>query len=190
MKKSISLIVGGLAILGLWGCSEPKTEPAAAPKAEQKAAPKAEQKAEQKAEPDAAQKAAMMTAGQQKFLVCAACHGMDGKGMQPTPGMLMAASWVDSKIMKKAPAEVIVAVLMKGIKKVNPTEYMGQIMQPLGATMPDEDVAAIVTYVRNTFGGHNEVVTAEQVKQWRAKYPTAEGPLERAKIEEMAGVTK
>lgn len=136
------------------------------------------------------QKADAMASGQQKYLVCAACHGMDGKGMQPAPGMFMAASWVDSKILKKSSAEVITAILMRGIKKVNPTEYMGQIMMPLGAPLPDGDVAAILTYVRNTFGGHDEVVTPDQVKQWRAKYPTAEGPLERAKIEEMAGVTK
>lgn len=136
------------------------------------------------------QKADVMASGQQKYLVCAACHGMDGKGMQPAPGMLMAASWVDSKILKQAPAEVIVAVLMKGIKKVNPTEYMGQIMMPLGVSLSDDDVASIVTYVRNTFGGHDEIVTPTQVKEWRAKYPTAEGPLERAKIEEMAGVKK
>lgn len=136
------------------------------------------------------QKSDVMALGQQKYLVCAACHGMDGKGMQPAPGMLMAASWVDSKILKQGSAEVITAVLMKGIKKVNPTEYMGQIMMPLGASLPDEDVAAIVTYVRNTFGGHDELVTPAQVKEWRAKYPMAEGPLERSKIEEMAGVTK
>lgn len=136
------------------------------------------------------QKADAMTAGQQKYLVCAACHGMDGKGMQPAPGMLMAASWVDSKILKQGSAEVITAVLMRGIKKVNPTEYMGQIMMPLGASLPDEDVAVIVTYVRNTFGGHDELVTPAQVKEWRAKYPAVDGPLERKKIEEMAGVAK
>lgn len=136
------------------------------------------------------QKADVMALGKQKFLLCAACHGVDGKGMQPAPGMLMAASWVDSKILKKGSSEVIVAILMRGIKKVNPTEYMGQIMQPLGAAMPDEDVAAIVTYVRNTFGGHDDVVTPDQVKEWRAKYPTTEGPMERAKLDEMAGVTK
>lgn len=136
------------------------------------------------------QKADVMALGQQKYLVCAACHGMDGKGMQPAPGMVMAASWVDSQILKKGSAEVMTAILMRGIKKVNPTEFMGQIMMPLGASMPDEDVAAIVTFVRNQFGGHDEVVTAAQVKEWRAKYPTAEGPLERSKIEEMAGVKK
>lgn len=136
------------------------------------------------------QKGDAMASGQQKYLVCAACHGMDGKGVQPAPGMSMAASWVDSKILKKGSAEVITAILMRGIKKVNPTEYMGQIMMPLGASLPDGDVAAILTYVRNTFGGHDEVVTPDQVKQWRAKYPTSDGPLERAKIEEMAGLTK
>ena len=135
-------------------------------------------------------KADAMALGQQKYLVCAACHGMDGKGMQPAPGMVMAASWVDSKILKKGSAEVIVAILMRGIKKVNPAEYMGQIMMPLGASMPDADVAGIVTYVRNTFGGHDDVVTEAQVKEWRAKYPTTAGPMERKALEELAGVTK
>jgi mono/diheme cytochrome c family protein len=133
-------------------------------------------------------KAAVMALGQQKYIVCAACHGMDGKGMQPVPGMSMAASWVDSQIMRKSSAEVIAAIMMRGIKKENPAEYMGQMMTGWGATMTDEDVAAIITYVRNQFAGHDELVTAAKVKEWRAKYPTADGPLERAKINEMAGL--
>lgn len=184
MKTSLLPIVAGLAAVCLWSCTEQPPQPAAPEKPEPAAAPKVEPTA---VDPKVAE---VMALGQQKFLVCAACHGMDGKGMQPAPGMLMAASWVDSQILKKGSAEVIVAVMMKGIKKVNPAEYMGQIMMPLGASLPDEDVAAITTYVRNTFGGHNELVTADQVKGWRAKYPTADGPLERKVIEEMAGVQK
>ena len=188
MKKSFSILIAGIVLVSLWSCSDSTTDPKAEPKAEPKVEQKAEPKAELKVDPKV--KADLMAAGQQKYVVCVACHGTDGKGMRPAPGMVMAASWVDSKILKKGSAEVIVAILMRGIKKVNPTEYMGQIMMPLGASMPDADVASIVTYVRNTFGGHDDIVTEAQVKEWRAKYVSTAGPMERKALEELAGVDK
>ncbi|MDF1752282.1 MAG: cytochrome c [Verrucomicrobiales bacterium] len=120
--------------------------------------------------------------GKAKFVLCGACHGLTGNG-QPAPGMQMAASFLDSKILKMD-AELSALVLFKGLRKENPAEYMGQIMMPLGATMPDEDVANIITYIRSEFGKVQELTTAEQVAAWRAKHTETPQPT-RTELEKM-----
>ena len=119
--------------------------------------------------------------GKAKFVLCGACHGLTGNG-QPAPGMQMAASFLDSKILKKD-AELSALVLFKGIKKENPAEYMGQIMMSLGANMPDQDIADIITYIRSEFGKVNELTTAEQVAEWRTKHASSAQPT-RKELEE------
>lgn len=120
--------------------------------------------------------------GKTKFVLCGACHGLTGNG-QPAPGVNMAPSFLDSKLLKM-PAEISAFILFKGIKKEDPAAYMGQIMMPLGAQMPDEDVAALITFVRSEFAGVDELVTAEQVAGWRKKYE-AEAQPTRVQLEEM-----
>jgi len=120
--------------------------------------------------------------GKAKYILCGACHGIKGDG-QMAPGINMAPSFLDSKLLK-LDAEVSALVLFKGIVKENPAEYMGQLMMPLGASMPDEDVANIITYVRSEFGKVNEMTTAEQVKAWREKHASAAQP-KRADLEKL-----
>ena len=108
---------------------------------------------------------------------------MTGTG-QPAPGIQMAANFNESKILK-GDAEISALVLFKGIKKENPAEFMGQIMMPLGATMSDEDVANIITYIRSEFGKVKEVTSSAQVAEWRKKHAEAAQP-SRADLEKMA----
>ncbi len=130
-----------------------------------------------------ADREAVIALGQQKYAVCAACHGMTGNG-QPVPGMNMAPSFMESKLVT-APPEISALILFKGIKKEDMTAYMGQMMMPLGAAMPDEDVAALITYVRSKYGEiEDEVVTAEQVGEWRKKYAETAQPT-RKELEAM-----
>ena len=139
-------------------------------------------------------KATVIAQGKQKFIICGACHGLDGKGMSPAPGITMAPSFVDSKLVK-VDAEVMALIMLKGIKKENPAEFMGQMMMPLGATMEDSDVAAIITYVQSEFGKMDvPVVTAEQVAEWRKAFdeqfpgvaPAPGSQPLRAELEKMA----
>lgn len=126
--------------------------------------------------------------GKAKFALCGACHGITGNG-QPAPGISMAASFLESEILKGKP-EVIAMIMDKGIKKENPAEFMGQIMMPLGATMSDEDVAGLITYMRAEFAKLDDpLVTAEQVKEWRAAEDykaVAPQSLTRAELEKMS----
>ncbi len=130
--------------------------------------------------------AAAAEQGKAKYVLCGACHGMDGKGMEPAPGMKMAPSFLDSKLLTMSP-EISALILFKGIKKEDPAAYMGQLMMPLGATMSDEDVANLIVYVRKEFAGVEEMVTAEEVAEWRAEYADAAQPT-RAELEAMGAV--
>lgn len=125
---------------------------------------------------------AAVNAGKAKYALCGACHGITGNG-QPAPGLSMAPSFLDSKLLKMSP-EISALILFKGIKKEDPAAYMGQMMMPLGAPMSDEDVANIITYVRSEFGGVKELVTPEQVAGWRAKHAETAQPT-RGELEAM-----
>ena len=127
-------------------------------------------------------KAAAMELGKTKYMVCGACHGLDGKGLQPAPGILMAPAYSESKIVKNA--ELMALVVMKGIAKTD-AKFLG-VMAPLEAAMNDEDLAAVLTFVRNTFAGMDEVVAKEDVAKWRAKYKSVTQPLTREQIAERA----
>jgi len=115
--------------------------------------------------------------GASEFIACAACHGMDGKGNFPVPPG-MAPNFHVSEILKGEP-EAMVAILMRGIKKQNPAEYMGQMMLPLGAAQTDEWMANVINYVRIKFGGvKDSAVTPAQVAEWRKKYPQTPNPMD------------
>ena len=118
--------------------------------------------------------------GKTTFMVCMACHGPDGKGM-PAGDKTMAPTLVGSKIATGDP-ELFAAVVIKGIKKED-DKYL-QMMAPL--PLPDEQLAAVMTYVRSSFGNKADAVTAEQVKGYREKTKDLPTPLTRAKIEELS----
>jgi|GEM_PF-1579208 len=126
---------------------------------------------------------AQIATGKAKYALCGACHGMDGSG-QPAPGMQMAPAYTDSKLVKADP-EVMAYILFKGIKKEDPAAYMGQMMLALGATLPDEDVAALIAFVRSEYGDVKEEVPSEKVAEWREKYKDAAQPT-RAELEKLA----
>jgi mono/diheme cytochrome c family protein len=128
-------------------------------------------------------KAAAMELGKQKYMVCGACHGLDGKGMMAGP-MKMAPAYAESKLVAAESAEIMAIAVMKGIKKED-AKFL-QIMMPLEAALDDGALAAVLTYVRNTYGGKTDLVTAEQTKAWRQKYKSIVGPVSRADLEKWA----
>jgi mono/diheme cytochrome c family protein len=128
--------------------------------------------------PDAKQ----MEAGKTAFMTCAACHGMDGKGVQAGPSK-MAPSLSGSKIVLGDPSDMALVVL-KGIQKEG-TEYLG-VMAPLGAALNDEQLAAVMTYVRNSFDNKASAVSADDAKKYREEWKDITAPVTRAKLAEIA----
>jgi len=59
---------------------------------------------------------------------------------------------------------------MLGPIEVNGTKYPGQVpMTPFEGLLNDEEVAAVLTYVRNSFGNQATPIQADQVKKVRAE---------------------
>jgi mono/diheme cytochrome c family protein/glucose/arabinose dehydrogenase len=98
---------------------------------------------------------------------CNTCHQPDGKGLEAAGFPPLAASkWVTGS------EERLIKLVMKGIYgpiEVNGKKYPGQVpMTPYGGMLNDQEMATLLTYVRNAFGNKAPAVSAERVKQIRA----------------------
>lgn len=119
----------------------------------------------------------VMAAGKAAYATCMACHNVDGKGL-PVGTMKMAPPLVGSKFVLGDP-EVMALAILKGIEK-NPadTSFVG-IMAPLETALDDKKLAAVMTYVRNSFGNKAAPVTEEQAKSYREKFAKIKGSVKR-----------
>ncbi len=124
---------------------------------------------------------AVMALGKTSYALCAACHGLDGKGLQAGPA-LMAPSMHGSEVILGDPDRPLLVVL-KGIQKEN-MDFMG-MMAPLAAGLDDEKLAAVLTYVRNSWGNKAPAVTVEQAAAARAKFSDVNAPagIKRAELD-------
>lgn len=92
---------------------------------------------------------------------CNGCHGADGKGDGANYPSLAGSSFVIEENQKLA------MVILNGIQGPISTgkTYGAGIMPPQGAGMTPEDLAGVMTYVRNSFGNSTgDVVTVEMAK--------------------------
>ena len=135
---------------------------------------------------DEAETAKQMEAGKASFMLCAACHGMDAKGVAAGPSK-MAPTLVESKVALGDPA-VLALVLINGIQKEG-TEYL-MAMAPLGAALDDEKLAAVMTYVRGSFGNKAAAVTVAEATKYREQWKDTKAPVTRAKLAELAAAPK
>jgi mono/diheme cytochrome c family protein len=98
---------------------------------------------------------------------CITCHQKDGKGL-PASGFppLTGTKWVTGS------DERLVKLVLNGLYgpiEVAGQKYSGQVpMTPFGAMLKDEEIAAVITYVRNSFGNNASAVLPEKVKKVRA----------------------
>ncbi|MEO8615710.1 MAG: PA14 domain-containing protein [Luteolibacter sp.] len=103
--------------------------------------------------------------GQQLFtLYCSACHGADGKGATAgTFPPLSGSPWVAGD------PDRAVKIVLKGL--TGSVDVLGKTynleMPPQGAALPDDQVAAILTYVRSAWGNQAAAVTTDFVKSTR-----------------------
>jgi mono/diheme cytochrome c family protein len=88
--------------------------------------------------------------------LCMACHQEDGRGREN-----LAATLVGSALALAPPA-VTARILLNG------KEGSVGLMPPLGATLTDEQIAAVLTYVRRSWGNAGSPVDVNTVKQTRA----------------------
>ncbi len=123
---------------------------------------------------------AVLELGAQQYAACATCHGTDGKGMK-AGDLVMAPSLHESIYVTSDRPEVLALMVLKGVKKED-TKYV-QEMVALGQAFDDEKLAAVLTYVRDAFGGHDDEVTAGQVAKWREVFAPMPASMTRKEYE-------
>ncbi len=102
--------------------------------------------------------------GRQLFDTCAACHGFDGRGMQGQAPPLAGSPIVTG------PQSRAVRVLLQGLQ--GPIEREGilyDLQMPAAPFARDEEIAALLTYIRRGFGNNAAPVTPDTVSRVRAE---------------------
>ena len=104
--------------------------------------------------------------GRDQYAVsCGACHQADGKGLPNMAPTLAKSDWVTGD------AKRLIGVAVHGLMgpiKVNgkPVEGVPPIMPPHGF-MKDEQLAGILTYVRNAWGNRAGLISIEDITGYR-----------------------
>ena len=98
---------------------------------------------------------------------CSTCHQSDGGGLSASGFPPLAGTkWVQGN------EERAIKIVLKGLLgqiDVNGKTYPGQVpMTPFEGLLNDKEVAAVLTYVRNSFGNKASVISPEKVKVVRA----------------------
>jgi len=120
---------------------------------------------------DAAAKAQFL-AGQKIYFReghCVTCHQPNGKGLDPAFPSIERSPWVSGD------PDRLIKLSMYGLMgplEINGKKYDGQVpMTPFGGMLNDSEMAAVLTFVRNSFGNQAPPVTAPQVKVIREANP-------------------
>jgi mono/diheme cytochrome c family protein len=97
---------------------------------------------------------------------CGACHQPHGKGLDNMAPTLVKSNWVNGSLSR------LIGVAVHGLSgpiKVNgiPVENVPPIMPP-HSYMKDEQLADILTYVRNAWGNRGEIVNPDQIFKYKA----------------------
>jgi mono/diheme cytochrome c family protein len=126
--------------------------------------------------------------GEQVFTaVCAACHQANGKGLPGAFPSLAGSEWVTGDV--ETPIRIVIAGLSGPIKAAG-ADFNSMMPPPAG--MDDEKIAAVLTYVRKSFGNTAGAVTKEQVAAVRAGLAGRTTPFtaeELTKLKPAAGAT-
>ncbi|MGB5170000.1 MAG: PVC-type heme-binding CxxCH protein [Eudoraea sp.] len=105
---------------------------------------------------------------------CVTCHQPDGLGLSASQfPPLAGVTWVTGS------EDRLIKLTLKGIMgpiEVNGKIYPGQVpMTPFGGMLNDEEVASVLTFVRNAFGNKASEISPEKVKEVRAEIENKEG---------------
>ncbi|MFL0682630.1 MAG: PVC-type heme-binding CxxCH protein [Algoriphagus aquaeductus] len=118
---------------------------------------------------------------------CGTCHQMDGGGLTASQfPPLRGTPWVTGS------PERLIKIVLKGVMgpmEVAGREYPGQVpMTPYEGMLNDTEIAAVLTYVRNSFGNQASPISPDLVKKVRAEVKDKEGfwnPAELLKMHPM-----
>ncbi len=105
---------------------------------------------------------------------CVTCHQPDGQGLSASQFPPLAGQeWVTGS------QERLIKLVLNGIMgplELENKSYPGQVpMTPFGGMLNDEEIASVLTFVRNTFGNKADPITPEKVKEVREATKDKEG---------------
>ncbi len=143
---------------------EEKDEKAAKEKENPTSAPSSDPAKTASAETPMPTTAELLAIGKTQYALCMACHGADGGGVAGVAPPLAGSEWVTGSVKN------LIRIQLRGLQgpiKVKGTEY-SLAMMPL-AHQSDEQIAGVLTYIRNSFGNKASAVTAAEVKELRGE---------------------
>jgi len=95
--------------------------------------------------------------------ICFTCHQPNGEGLPPAFPPLAGSEWLDGDTDRQ------IKIVLKGLMgeiEVKGQPYNG-VMTPLEALLKDDEIADVLTYVRNEWGNSGPEVSVDQVKAVR-----------------------
>ncbi len=111
--------------------------------------------------------------------VCGICHGLDGRGKPGQAPALAGSEWVLTKGINR-----LAHIPLQGVSGVIRVE--GQDwnlnMAAMGAALPDEDLAGVLSYIRSAWGNQAGTVTADDIKKIRAEMGKSVQPMSGQQI--------
>lgn len=99
---------------------------------------------------------------------CLGCHQANGMGLAGQFPPLAGSDWV----VAEGPNRIIQIVLngLQGPLNINGVPFTAPVGMPaVGAGLPDDEVSAILTFIRSEWGNKASAVTPEMVKAHRAE---------------------
>jgi mono/diheme cytochrome c family protein len=94
---------------------------------------------------------------------CLPCHQADGSGVSGLNPPLKNSTYVAGEQTK------LIGIVVNGVSdgvQINGDAYTNP-MPPFGNTLNDDEIADVLTYIRNSFGNKAEKISADQVKAQR-----------------------
>jgi mono/diheme cytochrome c family protein len=94
---------------------------------------------------------------------CLPCHQSDGSGVSGLNPPLKNSPYVTGEQIK------LIGIIINGLSdgvQINGDAYTNP-MPPLGGTLNDNEIADVLSYIRNSFGNKAGKISADQVKAQR-----------------------
>jgi mono/diheme cytochrome c family protein len=127
--------------------------------------------------------AAALARGKQVYEnVCGICHATDGMGKPGQAPPLAASDLVNAKGFTRL-AHVPLLGLTGSISVAGKDWNLS--MAAMGAQLPDDDLAAVLTYIRTSWGNKAGAVTGDDIKKIRAALPKGALPMTLPQIRQI-----
>ena len=121
-----------------------------------------------------------MVIGRRVYNSCAACHQMDGQGVAGAYPPLKGAEWVTGD------PRILARILLHGLQgpmSVRGTNYSGAM--PAWSSLSSEELAGVMTYIRNSWGNEAGEVSAKLVADVRQSVASRSSPWTQNELEQV-----